>query len=702
MTGEMFGPYRLEELIGRGGMGEVYRAFDTTKARLVALKRLPTSLSADAGFQARFRREAEVTARLTEPHIIPIHDYGDIDGHLFLDMRLVTGTDLATVLAEHGALPPRRAAAIIVQIAAALDAAHTAELVHRDIKPSNVLLTGEPDSTGGGEFAYLIDFGIASSLRDSALTQTGSIVGSAAYMAPERFTDHHGGDHRIDVYALGCLSYELLTGRIPFPGSDMASFMGAHLHTPPPALEGLPAEMTGPLNAVITRALSKDPDLRYQSAGQLAADAHAAAYGTTRPNPQTLVSTTPAEHVTGAADQATDLAQATTPPATRSPEQAQRPGRWWKPAPHRRRTAFTALGVVVIAVIGLTVMITHIGSAPGTTTSAVVTTIPAGQDPSLMAISPDRRQIYISNGAPGTLTVIDTTRNIVAATIPVGQQPWLVAFSPDGRRAYVPNQGSGTVSVIDTARNTVTTTIPVGQQPDFMTLSPDGRYGYVTLSTSGLVAVIDTAANKVTATIPVGYGPGQVALSPDGRHAYVGNADKSSVAVIDTASNTVTATIPVGQMPLFVRLGPDGRYAYVSNVGSDSVSVIDTGSDTVTTTIPVGQQPGPLTLNADGRRAYVPNGSSNSVTVIDTTSNTATTTIPVQPNPRPVTLSPDGHYAYVGSGGLISMIDTARNIVTTTIPVSPGPTSQVALSLDGNRAYVVSHGSLVVLDTRLG
>ncbi|WP_445185145.1 protein kinase domain-containing protein [Pseudonocardia sp. Cha107L01] len=325
MTGEMFGPYRLEELIGRGGMGEVYRAFDTTKARLVAVKRLPVSLSADASFQARFRREAEVTARLTEPHIIPIHDYGDIDGHLFLDMRLVTGTDLATVVAEQAALPPRRAAAIIVQIAAALDAAHTAGLVHRDIKPSNVLLTGEPDPAGSGEFAYLIDFGIASSLRDTALTQTGSIVGSAAYMAPERFTDHHGGDHRVDIYALGCVLYELLAGQVPFPASDMASYMGAHLHTPPPALERLPAEMTGPFNAVIARALSKDPALRYQTAGELATDAHTAAYGTTSPNPETLVSPTLIEHATRTPDQVTDPTHASTPPTTRPPQQTQHP-----------------------------------------------------------------------------------------------------------------------------------------------------------------------------------------------------------------------------------------------------------------------------------------------------------------------------------------------------------------------------------------
>ncbi|WP_445185144.1 protein kinase domain-containing protein [Pseudonocardia sp. Cha107L01] len=702
MTGEMFGPYRLEELIGRGGMGEVYRAFDTTKARLVAVKRLPVSLSADASFQARFRREAEVTARLTEPHIIPIHDYGDIDGHLFLDMRLVTGTDLATVVAEQAALPPRRAAAIIVQIAAALDAAHTAGLVHRDIKPSNVLLTGEPDPAGSGEFAYLIDFGIASSLRDTALTQTGSIVGSAAYMAPERFTDHHGGDHRVDIYALGCVLYELLAGQVPFPASDMASYMGAHLHTPPPALERLPAEMTGPFNAVIARALSKDPALRYQTAGELATDAHTAAYGTTSPNPETLVSPTLIEHATRTPDQVTDPTHASTPPTTRPPQQTQHPSSRWNLTPRRRRTAFTSLGLMVLAVIGLTVLITHIRGASRATTPAVVTTIPVGQGTQLLAISPNRRQIYTSTGNSGLVSVIDTVSNTVVATIPVGQQPFLAAFSPDSRRAYITNNASNSVTVIDTASNAVTATIPVGQGPDFVALSPDGRSAYVTDVGSGWVTVIDTASNTITATIPVGQGPGQVALSPDGRHAYVGTAGSSSVSVIDTASHTITATIPVGQYPIFVALTPDGRHAYVTNMTSGSVSVIDTASNAVTATIPVGQQPGPVTLSPDASHAYIPNDGSNSVTVIDTATNTVAATIPVRQNPRPVTLSPDGRYAYVGGGGLVSVIDTANNIVNTIIHAGQAPSSWVALSLDGGRAYVVSGESLAVIDIGFG
>jgi serine/threonine-protein kinase len=283
----MFGPYRLETLLGRGGMGEVYQASDTRKAeRKVALKRLPAGLSDDAEYRARFEREAQLTSQMREPHIIPIHDYGVIDGQLFLDMRLVEGTDLAAVLAGGTALPPRRAVNIITQIAAALDAAHDAGLVHRDVKPSNILLVTPADSTGD-EFAYLIDFGIARPIAgDGRITAKNlPLGGSAAYMAPERFTEPDGGDQRVDIYALGCVLYELLAGHPPFAGADTANFMGAHLSTPPPPLESLPADLATIFNGIIARALAKSPAHRYPRAGHLAAAARAAAYGTTEPNP---------------------------------------------------------------------------------------------------------------------------------------------------------------------------------------------------------------------------------------------------------------------------------------------------------------------------------------------------------------------------------------------------------------------------------
>ncbi len=173
-----FGRYRLLSLLGEGGMGEVWRADDTVTNRVVAIKVLPAKLSNDEEFQRRFRREAEAAARLETPHVVPIYDYGEIDGRLFVCMRLIKGRDLADVLAD-GPLEPARAARIIGQVAEALHAAHEIGLIHRDIKPSNILLDDR-------DFAYLIDFGIARVADDTRMTKTGNTIGTFAYIAPER------------------------------------------------------------------------------------------------------------------------------------------------------------------------------------------------------------------------------------------------------------------------------------------------------------------------------------------------------------------------------------------------------------------------------------------------------------------------------------------------------------------------------------
>lgn len=230
----MFGSYRLDSLIGRGGMGEVYRAFDTSQQRDVALKVLPDGLSEDRDFRSRFRREAEIVATLREPHVIPIHKYGEIDGRLFLDMRLVDGEDLAAVLRRDGPLSAERAVEIIDQIASALDAAHEAGLVHRDVKPSNILLAATRQ--GRPLFAYLIDFGVARLMvADTAapLTASGAAVGTMHYMAPERFLAE-AVDGRADVYALACVLHECVTGNRPFPGEELVAQLHGHLHRPVP------------------------------------------------------------------------------------------------------------------------------------------------------------------------------------------------------------------------------------------------------------------------------------------------------------------------------------------------------------------------------------------------------------------------------------------------------------------------------------
>jgi serine/threonine-protein kinase len=266
VTAERFGPYELTDLVGRGAMGEVYRAHDTVRDRTVALKRLPADLVNDRSYKARFRRESELLARLREPHVIPIHDFGEIDGRLFIDMRLVEGTDLETLLQRDGPLEPARAVAMIEQVAGALDAAHGDGLMHRDVKPSNVLI----DDAGGRDFVYLIDFGIARHNEGSKLTASGALVGTAAYMAPERFSG--GGDHRVDVYATGCLFYEMLTGEQPFPG-DLPAQIYAHLHRTPPRPSTGGAPVPAGLDEVIGRAMAKDPEQRYALAGELAAAA---------------------------------------------------------------------------------------------------------------------------------------------------------------------------------------------------------------------------------------------------------------------------------------------------------------------------------------------------------------------------------------------------------------------------------------------
>jgi Protein kinase domain len=268
-VGEKFGPYELRSLIGAGGMGEVYQAYDTVKDRMVALKLLRPELAVDPSFQERFRRESRTAARLHEPHIVPVHDFGEIGGVLYIDMRLVEGASLKAVLARSGPMHPARAAAIITQVAAALDAAHASGLTHRDVKPENLLLTAD-------DFVYLVDFGIAHSGGDTGLTSAGSAIGSCAYMAPERFSDGSVGPPA-DVYSLACVLFECLTGQPPYPTGDLPSLMSAHLLSPPPRPSVTHPGLHQSFDAVILWGMAKDPATRCPSAGELARAVSAAA-----------------------------------------------------------------------------------------------------------------------------------------------------------------------------------------------------------------------------------------------------------------------------------------------------------------------------------------------------------------------------------------------------------------------------------------
>ncbi len=274
-----FGRYQLADLIGRGTTGKVYRALDTADAvtdQVVAVKVLRADLTEDPQFLEQFRREMPVAAGLNNPHVVPIHSYGEIGDQMYVEMQLIDGCNLGRLIRnEGGRLLPERAVAITEQVAAALDSAHREGLVHRDVKPSNILVAPPND------FTYLTDFAMARSAEETAVGSLGHVPG--AYTAPERFRG--ASDSRADVYSLACVLHKCLTGQQPFPGESLEEQRAAHLTAPPPRPSMFSPGIPPALNAVIAAGMAKSPQARYQTAPQLAAAARAALDGRFIPPP---------------------------------------------------------------------------------------------------------------------------------------------------------------------------------------------------------------------------------------------------------------------------------------------------------------------------------------------------------------------------------------------------------------------------------
>lgn len=267
MQGASFGRYSLLQVVGHGGMGEVWKAHDSATDRVVAVKVLNQQFANDDVFQQRFHREARAAAGLNDPHVVPIHGYGEVDGLLYVEMRLIEGRGLDEILLD-GPLVPERAVHIVEQTASALDAAHRIGLVHRDVKPSNILVTAD-------DFAYLIDFGIARAVDEVGLTQTGGAIGTWVYMAPERIRSN-AVDARSDVYALACVLHECLTGARPFNGSSFEELASAHLWVPPPAPSKIRDTVPVGFDVVIAGGMAKELDQRYSTVREFASAARIA------------------------------------------------------------------------------------------------------------------------------------------------------------------------------------------------------------------------------------------------------------------------------------------------------------------------------------------------------------------------------------------------------------------------------------------
>jgi serine/threonine protein kinase len=307
--GALFAGYLIEGVVGRGGMGVVYRASEPRPERTVALKVVAPEVAGDAGFRERFLREAQIASSIEHPHVVPVLRVGEAQGRLFIAMRLIRGRDLAAMIRAAGRLEPVVAARLIDQVADALDAAHEQGLVHRDVKPANVLVV---ERQRRGEHAYLTDFGLTKSFGASGgLTSTGVVVGTTDYMAPEQWRGLRL-DARTDVYSLGCVLFEVLTGHVPFEREAPAARMYAHLIEPPPTVSLLVPECLR-FDEVVSRAMAKAPADRYSSAGDLGFAALAAAEARAISRLDRTVATgdaAPVEDVTEQIDDATTMTSA--------------------------------------------------------------------------------------------------------------------------------------------------------------------------------------------------------------------------------------------------------------------------------------------------------------------------------------------------------------------------------------------------------
>ena len=730
-----FGPYEIEALLGRGGMGDVHRARDTRRERLVALKLLPEALSHDTEYLSRFRREQHVAARLREPHVIPIHDFGEIDGRLYIDMRLVDGKNVSDLLQENGPFPPAAAVHIIGQVAEALAAAHAEGLVHRDVKPSNVLVTAR-------DFVYVVDFGIARSIGTTrtSLTMTGATVGTLDYMAPERFTSLPI-DGRADVYSLACLLHECVTGARPFRGEDLASLMHAHLYSEPPRASQIVAGVPAALDWVVSQGMAKRPENRFASALDLAAaarDALAATEPAYRGGAPTLRSPTrlvpeqadppPQEHAArpitaalpmpvsdwgiGSADgthRSVDRlpppappppagARRSGPPAGPPPATADPPPPSGPPAPYPgirrppRRRLFALLAAALALVLGAGLVYTFLlrdGGDPGDGGAAGAASGQASSTPS----SP----VDIAASVPIP---------VAGGLIDVGTTPGYIQVAPNGRYAYIANRDTGVVTVLDTTLDKVTATIPIETAPPrFITFSPDGKRAYVTVyneeRTINAVVFLDTATNDVLRTVPMGRRPFAPATTPDGKLLYVPMHDEGRLDVVDTTSGEIVTSVPTPPNPHWVVFSADGRLFYTADHESGVVTAFDVATNALVATIPVGRAPHSLAVSPDGARLSVVNYDSNTLSVIDTATHTVVQTVDVGLRPQDVTYAPDGAHLYTANvdDGTVDVVDTATGAVTARIPTGNSPTS-VSVLPDGRRAYVTNldDGTVRILD----
>jgi serine/threonine protein kinase len=617
--GSVVAGYRIEGVIGRGGMGVVYRATQLSLDRPVALKAIAPELAGDVTFRERFKRESRIAASIEHPNVIPVYEAGEGDDLLYLTMRYVEGTDLKALLEADGTLDPARAARLLAQVAAALAAAHRRDLMHRDVKPANVLV----DRQEGREHAYLTDFGIARHVAaTSALTQTGSVIGTIDYLAPERIVEG-GGDARADVYALGCVLFQVLTGSVPYPRDHDAAKMYAHLNAPVPDGRELNDTVPDALAELAMQAMAKEPDARVHSASELAerlveaADTRespvAATLPATPPIPE-APTTRPAEPPAreAAATETAATEPAATEPAATQPVTAPTTGieggssgglgalstdTGAKSASPRRRGR---PGVVVAVVAGVLALIAVVvvlasggsddgggggdGDGPGPLDPRALSAIPL--EPGADGVATGGGFVWVANRDLNTVTRVNAkTRQVDGEAIEVGAEPDSLAEGLG--EMWVTNTSDNSVTRLDLGSGDEVDTHAVGAAPEGIVIAHESAW--IANGGDGTVTRLDSGGNR-TASAPVGSGPVQLAATPDS--VWVTVSKENKIVELDSQSGDPTGrTVEIAGTPRGIAYEPVKGELWVSASAADRLVIVDPDSAGIETRIRVPDNP---------------------------------------------------------------------------------------------------------------
>jgi serine/threonine-protein kinase len=653
-VGSTFGPYRIEAVLGRGGMGVVYRAEQVQLGRSVALKLLSPELAADDDFRARFLRESRLMAVLEHPNIVPVYDAGEIEGRLFIAMRYVEGEDLATLLEATGRLPAERAIALIAQLAAALDAAHARGLVHRDVKPSNALVAGDR--------AYLVDFGITHDPGAEPLTDTGEFLGTVDYLAPERIRGDPV-DGRADVYSLGCVLFECLTGRVPFPSTSAMAGIYAHLEQEPPRAREERPDLPAALDPVVARALAKDPGDRYPTAGALAAAAE----------------------------------EAVAPPAaTRD----------------RRRAAalVTVVGLLAAAAIVLALTFDGGSAAPepagagavlalNARSGRVADRLPAGDAPT--ALSVDGRRLWMVDAQDRTVRTIDS-RSRSSVTTATGATPVDVVSAHGGvwvangvRQPGVEYLGPtvNEVAQLDPAnlRQTASAPLPISDRV------PTGENRMA--ATAGAVWAI-AATGEVTRIDPASATPGvtsgrfKASAIATGRGGLWAVDDAGNIARIDTRTGRARRLAHVPDTYDLDTVAADDRAVWAASNSEGKLWRVGYARGSVPGSVDIGA--GATDLVTTPGAVWIANSLAGTVQEVDATTMRVVREIEVGGSPH--SLATDGRTVWVAVTGTAP---ATRSDVSGVTPLSQS-TCDPVIAGGGGRADLLVAADLPLLgDTRL-